>query len=60
MYELGLAQLPPPERLPEAVERASAGITAAGWQVLGTIESPVRGHAGAIEILLHARRRDPT
>jgi 23S rRNA (cytidine1920-2'-O)/16S rRNA (cytidine1409-2'-O)-methyltransferase len=56
MYELGLGALPPPEEIPEAVERARRGILGAGWRVLGTIESPVRGHGGAREVWLHAVR----
>jgi 23S rRNA (cytidine1920-2'-O)/16S rRNA (cytidine1409-2'-O)-methyltransferase len=59
MYELGLAALPPPERLGEAVERARRGVEAAGWSVEGVIESPVRGHGGACEFLLNARRLGP-
>jgi 23S rRNA (cytidine1920-2'-O)/16S rRNA (cytidine1409-2'-O)-methyltransferase len=56
MYELGLGALPPPEQLPEALERARRGIEAAGWRVLAAIESPVRGHGGAVELWLHAVR----
>jgi 23S rRNA (cytidine1920-2'-O)/16S rRNA (cytidine1409-2'-O)-methyltransferase len=57
MFELGLAAPPPDERLPEALARAEAGVAAAGWEALASIESPVRGSHGARELLLHARRR---
>lgn len=56
MFELGLARLPTPEQLPEAVESARAGLTGAGWKVEGVIESPVRGHRDAIEFFIHATR----
>lgn len=61
MYELGLSEPPPDERLPEALAAARAGIEAAGWTVRATIDSPVRGSRGARELLLHANRglRDP-
>ena len=55
MYELGLAAPPPDELLPAAVAAARAGIEAAGWTVTGVIASPVTGHRGAKELLLHAR-----
>ncbi len=57
MYELGRAELPDPSELPAAVAAASAGIEAAGWTVVATMESPVRGSRDAVEGLLHARRR---
>ncbi|HEY3237884.1 MAG TPA: SAM-dependent methyltransferase [Polyangiaceae bacterium] len=56
MYELGLAELPSSERIPEAIERAHQGVTRAGWRVLGVMESPVLGRGGAFELLLHARQ----
>jgi 23S rRNA (cytidine1920-2'-O)/16S rRNA (cytidine1409-2'-O)-methyltransferase len=57
MFELGLASPPAdPERLAAAVERATAGLEASGWSVLGSIPSPVTGAGGALELLLHARR----
>ena len=57
MFELGL-QAPPDEDalLGEALCRAARGIEAAGWQYLAAIASPVRGHGGAKELLIHARR----
>jgi len=57
MYELGLAAPPPDAQLPDAVAAARAGITAAGWTVTGVIDSPVTGHRGAKELLLHATVR---
>jgi 23S rRNA (cytidine1920-2'-O)/16S rRNA (cytidine1409-2'-O)-methyltransferase len=57
MFELGLAQLPTTdEQLAEALERANAGVEAAGWEVAGRMRSPVLGARGAVEFFLHARR----
>jgi len=57
-FELGLAALPErPELLARAVERPRAGIERSGWRVAAELESPVRGARGAVEFLLHARRR---
>ena len=57
-FELGLAALPEsPELLARAIERARAGIDRSGWRVVAELESPVRGARGAVEFLLHARRR---
>jgi 23S rRNA (cytidine1920-2'-O)/16S rRNA (cytidine1409-2'-O)-methyltransferase len=55
--ELGL-QTPPEDEasLAEALERACRGIAAAGWDVVATMDSPIRGGNGAIEMLVHARR----
>jgi 23S rRNA (cytidine1920-2'-O)/16S rRNA (cytidine1409-2'-O)-methyltransferase len=61
MFELALAAAPDdPALLAEAVQLAGAGIEAAGWQVVATIDSPVLGHHGAHELLLHARRANET
>ncbi len=58
MFELALPEPPTdPSALAEAVERAVAGVSAAGWEVRGTCNSPVRGSRGSVEFLLHARRR---
>jgi len=56
--ELGLATLPADAdgALAEAVERASAGIVSAGWEVVATMRSPVTGSRGAVEAFVHARR----
>lgn len=56
-HELALGSLPRDERvIAQAVQHASAGLRAAGWQVFGTTRSPVPGGRGATEWLLHARR----
>jgi 23S rRNA (cytidine1920-2'-O)/16S rRNA (cytidine1409-2'-O)-methyltransferase len=57
MFELARADAPDDDAsLAEALRRASAGIEEAGWSVVAAIESPVRGHHGAKELLLYARR----
>jgi 23S rRNA (cytidine1920-2'-O)/16S rRNA (cytidine1409-2'-O)-methyltransferase len=56
-FELGLAAPPAdPERLAEAARAAAKGFVAAGWRVVETIESPVRGARGSAELLLHGVR----
>lgn len=58
MAELALPAPPEDEpSLAEARDRAAAGIEGAGWAIVAGIRSPVRGSRGAIEMLLHARRR---
>lgn len=58
MFELHLPQ-PPSDRaqLQEALQRACAGIEAGKWSVQQWIDSPVTGAKGAVEFLVHARRR---
>jgi 23S rRNA (cytidine1920-2'-O)/16S rRNA (cytidine1409-2'-O)-methyltransferase len=57
MFELRLATAPSdPMIVGAATERAAAGIVAAGWEVIGTMPSPVLGGRGAVEALVHARR----
>jgi 23S rRNA (cytidine1920-2'-O)/16S rRNA (cytidine1409-2'-O)-methyltransferase len=57
MFELARADAPIDDAsLAEALRRASTGIAAAGWQVVASIPSPVLGHHGAKELLVHARR----
>ncbi len=57
MFELRLATAPTdPMLVDAATERAAAGIVAAGWQVIGSMASPVLGGRGAVEALVHARR----
>lgn len=57
-FELGLREPPTGARhLADAVALAVAGVERGGWMVAGTCESPVRGARGAVEFLLHARRR---
>ena len=58
MYELGLDH--PPRRRADrrrAVAASEAGVRSAGWLPLGSIRSPVPGGRGAVEHLIHARRR---
>jgi 23S rRNA (cytidine1920-2'-O)/16S rRNA (cytidine1409-2'-O)-methyltransferase len=56
MFELARGELPTSrEELEEACAQAAAGLAASGWSVLGTIESIVRGHRGAVEFFVHAR-----
>ena len=58
MFELRLARPPTaPGVLAAAGALAAAGVERAGWVVRGCVDSPVRGGRGAIEMLLHARRR---
>lgn len=57
MFELRLGTAPDDRpSLDEALARAAAAITAAGWAVLGSMDSPVAGARGAPELLLHAHR----
>jgi 23S rRNA (cytidine1920-2'-O)/16S rRNA (cytidine1409-2'-O)-methyltransferase len=57
MFELRLATAPTdPALVDAATERASGGIVAAGWEVIGSMPSPVLGGRGAVEALVHARR----
>lgn len=56
MFELARGELPTSrEELAESVRLAAGGLVEAGWEVLGQMESPVRGHHGAVEFFLHAR-----
>lgn len=58
MFELHLPRPPADQaRLRDALDRAIAGIEAAGWPVAGSIPSPVTGQGGAHEFLVHGRRR---
>ena len=41
----------------EVCERIAAWLTGRGWQVVGIVESPIRGPEGNIEFLVYARRR---
>jgi 23S rRNA (cytidine1920-2'-O)/16S rRNA (cytidine1409-2'-O)-methyltransferase len=57
MFELRLATAPTEAAIVDAAtERATVGIAAAGWEVIGAIPSPVLGGRGAVEALIHARR----
>jgi 23S rRNA (cytidine1920-2'-O)/16S rRNA (cytidine1409-2'-O)-methyltransferase len=55
--ELGLPSPPDDEAsIQEAVRRASAAVSEAGWEVLQAVESPIRGSRGAVEWFVHGRR----
>jgi 23S rRNA (cytidine1920-2'-O)/16S rRNA (cytidine1409-2'-O)-methyltransferase len=41
----------------EVCERIAAWLTGRGWDVVGIVESPIRGPEGNIEFLAYARRR---
>lgn len=58
VFELQLPGLPgdPFGALVRAIITAAEGATAAGWTVVAAAGSPVRGHNGAVEGFLHARR----
>ncbi len=58
IFELQLAGLPgdPFAPLVDALAAAGRGISAAGWTVVAGSGSPVRGHNGAVEGFIHARR----
>jgi 23S rRNA (cytidine1920-2'-O)/16S rRNA (cytidine1409-2'-O)-methyltransferase len=61
MFELRAGTAPNDRvSLDAALATAIDGVTAAGWGVRGSIDSPVRGGRGAREILLHAVRRAGT
>ncbi|HUR48198.1 MAG TPA: SAM-dependent methyltransferase [Acidimicrobiales bacterium] len=54
-FELGLAEMPTNQsELDRALETAAEGVRAAGWSVVATMESEVRGHSGATEYFIHA------
>lgn len=57
MSELGLGELPTDDaQVDEAIARASAGISAAGWAISRTFRSPQFGAHGAIEAWVYAAR----
>jgi 23S rRNA (cytidine1920-2'-O)/16S rRNA (cytidine1409-2'-O)-methyltransferase len=57
MFELRRATAPVDDAgLEAALQAAVAGVIAAGWHVVASMESPVLGSRGAREALLHARR----
>jgi predicted rRNA methylase YqxC with S4 and FtsJ domains len=57
MFELRRATAPSDgASLAAALAAATEGLTAAGWDVVASIASPVAGARGALELLLHARR----
>jgi 23S rRNA (cytidine1920-2'-O)/16S rRNA (cytidine1409-2'-O)-methyltransferase len=57
MFELRRATAPIDDiSLAAALTAAIAGVEAAGWAVVSSMQSPVLGARGARELLLHARR----
>jgi 23S rRNA (cytidine1920-2'-O)/16S rRNA (cytidine1409-2'-O)-methyltransferase len=58
MFELGRGTLPRrPDQWADALGRARRGVERAGWTWRGTLRSPVEGAGGAVEFLVHWRRR---
>lgn len=56
MFELKAATAPSDRAsLDAALARAVDGVTAAGWSVVDTMDSPHRGAGGAPELFLHAQ-----
>jgi 23S rRNA (cytidine1920-2'-O)/16S rRNA (cytidine1409-2'-O)-methyltransferase len=47
----------PDAELPKIVAGVISEIQSLGWEVLGTVESPLRGHGGNREVLARLRRR---
>jgi 23S rRNA (cytidine1920-2'-O)/16S rRNA (cytidine1409-2'-O)-methyltransferase len=61
MFELRRATAPSDDAsLAAAVAAATAGVAAAGWRLIASMDSPVLGARGAREALLHARRPEPS
>ncbi len=57
MFELHLPKPPEDEAsFALALQRAVEGIGQAGWEIVETAPSPVRGARGAFELFVHARR----
>jgi predicted rRNA methylase YqxC with S4 and FtsJ domains len=55
MFELQAAKLPTSsEDLAQAVKTAETSVTSAGWALEKTVESPLRGNAGAVEYFIRA------
>jgi 23S rRNA (cytidine1920-2'-O)/16S rRNA (cytidine1409-2'-O)-methyltransferase len=60
VFELKLAAAPTDHAsVDAAVARAAQGIADAGWEVIASAKSPVRGARGAVEGFVRARRRAP-
>jgi 23S rRNA (cytidine1920-2'-O)/16S rRNA (cytidine1409-2'-O)-methyltransferase len=56
MFELALAEAPTDDAtLAHALRLATASIEQAGWSIVASTASPVLGHHGARELLVHAR-----
>ena len=57
MFELHIDHAPTDRAsLDRALALATEGVTAAGWDVMASMDSPVTGAKGAQELLVHARR----
>jgi 23S rRNA (cytidine1920-2'-O)/16S rRNA (cytidine1409-2'-O)-methyltransferase len=56
-HELALGAPPAQGQVRAAVEHAARGLEASGWRLIDAAPSPVTGSRGAVEWLLHARRR---
>jgi 23S rRNA (cytidine1920-2'-O)/16S rRNA (cytidine1409-2'-O)-methyltransferase len=57
MSELGLSAPPTDaDTVRAACDKAAGAIAAAGWDVAGAVESPIRGSGGAVEWFVHGRR----
>lgn len=58
MFELALPTPPESEaQLDNAVARAVSALELGAWNVQDSVRSPVAGARGAVELLVHARRR---
>jgi len=55
LFELGIGELPEGDELARALRLAEEGLVEAGWEHLGSMESPMRGHRGAVEFFVHVR-----
>ena len=55
-HELGVGAPPGDQGVAQAVEHATAGLAACGWDVGASTRSPVLGARCAVEWLVHARR----
>jgi len=58
MFELHLARpAGDPKQVASAVDRAATALAVHDWRVVDSLESPIRGRSGAVEIFVHAVRR---
>lgn len=55
MFELATGRLPGPDELEGALRTAVEGLGEVGWQPIGSMESAVVGHRGAVEYFVHVR-----
>ncbi len=60
MFELQAAELPTSaDDLAQAVRTAESAVISAGWTLENTVESPLRGNAGAVEYFVRATLHRP-